>query len=85
LVEDFVDFALISDKDKNILLSNIEEIDINKLYNDSKIKYEYKCNYCGEILYNLPIHLENGSYIDFSANCSKCNGLKPFTLHQIIT
>jgi hypothetical protein len=37
LVEDFVDFALISDKDKNLLLSNIEEIDIKKLlYNDDK-------------------------------------------------
>jgi hypothetical protein len=51
---------------------------------DLKIKYIYKCNHCGEILYNLPKFLENGSYIDFSAKCSNCNGLKPFTLHQII-
>lgn len=33
LVEDNFDFALISDKDKNILLSNIEEIDIKDIIN----------------------------------------------------
>lgn len=31
MVDKDFDFALISDKDKNILLSNIEEIDINNL------------------------------------------------------